>query len=140
MSCLGDCADVFGQFNNCNMKLVNGTHRLIDEIKNGEMSPWNYLWVFPLNLGASLIGIALAPVAILLNLISAAIFKIYNCIAGDNENGLPSGFLILSAAQIDLVCNAIFRIFFPAGKDAAPLSECIAKCLLEQPSPIIAIE
>jgi hypothetical protein len=126
MSCCNDFTNGLGKVINYNLWPVGQTHDLLDEVIDGDRSKWAYLWIMPLNLGASLIGIALAPIAILLDLLCAAIFKIYNCFKCDHGNHTATRFVQLAAMQVDEVFHIVGRIFSPGCQTQYPITSCVA--------------
>jgi hypothetical protein len=97
-------------------KLIN---EFTQQISNGEDSKWHYLWIYPINLAASLIGIALAPIAALVDMFTATIFYLLSgcCVPEETVNSSRFHYVALSVAgvsQLTLIPFILFiRIFYP---------------------------
>lgn len=128
MSCCEKVVDGLATFNTYNFWPASKTHALLDKVAAGEKSKWEYLWIMPVNLGASLIGIALAPIMILIDLISAAIFKLYSCFKCDHGDETAADFMVLAGLQIDMVLIAVGRIFAPNCETNRPVGRWVAAC------------
>lgn len=126
-ACSKSTTDVAVGFANCNTFLSNKITQFAELIENGDKSRLHYLWVVPINLAASLIGIALAPIAFLVNLLAGISFKIVACFFDSGEdknhyNTAACGFIFVRA-MAQLFCTPLIlfiRIFNPS---------CSSKCV-----------
>jgi hypothetical protein len=130
------CRDNFLMLINSNITPSNQINDIILEAEEGLRSKWNYLWIFPLNLGASLIGIAFGPVACIVDLLAGCLFKLLAICSSDeafkeNFNQSFKNTITLGIAQVtDFPRILLARIFCPFDnfQDAyitSALSECM---------------
>ena len=134
-SCSHNCIDYFLLFVNSNITPSNEINNLITRVEDGENSKWNYLWIFPINLGASLIGIAFAPIVCLIDLLASCLFKLLAFCSSNEEikenlNAYFINTLLLGVGQAtDFPCILFFRIFFPLGNfDNLPVMNALSEC------------
>jgi hypothetical protein len=94
--------------------------------ENDNVSSLHLMWIVPVNLGLSLIGIAIAPIAFTINALMALIFHIASSCSEEwqkQELDTMSGqFRILAAMQLESPLTYISRIFVP-DSDVHPVSE-----------------
>lgn len=86
------------------------------KISDGEKSKWNYLWVYPINLAASLIGLALAPIAAIIDLIVGTVFFLLSGCTTERANTSIEymAFIVAGAAQLTVIPAVLFaRIVYP---------------------------
>lgn len=73
------CYSTIHHICNFNMGLSEICHEMAKSIENHECSKWNYLWLIPTNLAASIFGIVEAPIASLVHLLAFSLFRIMEC-------------------------------------------------------------
>lgn len=101
---------------NFNMSISNQCNDMAKSIGDGEATRWNYLWVTPLNLAGSCLGIVLAPVAAAVNLAASLVFALAACCSTGDERvvqGLKAFVFLGSAlsAVTDNIITLFARIF-----------------------------
>jgi len=94
--------------------------------ENDHVSSLHLMWIVPVNLGLSVIGIAIAPIAFTINALMALIFHVTSSYSEEwkqEELDIMSGkFRIMAAMQLESPLTYISRIFVP-DSDVHPVSE-----------------
>jgi hypothetical protein len=103
---------------NCNLLISTRTQEFAEKIENNpEKSRLHYLWIVPVNLANSIIGIAVAPIAFTINVLAAIVLKLGSlCFKSNNANEMARLFSVLAAAQLDAPLTLISRIFVPTSE------------------------
>lgn len=101
------------------------------EVANQEYSCLHYLWIYPISIVSSVIGLALAPISCLVNLISSAIFFCFNSCCTRFRDAAKIT-LILGLSQVTEVAWMLFaRMFYPSAyqEKSQSVTEFLAECL-----------
>lgn len=103
---------------NCNLLISTRTQEFAQEIEsNPEKSRLHYLWIVPINLANSIIGIAVAPIAFTINVLAAIVLKIGSfCCKSHHANEMARLFSVLAVAQLEVPLTLISRIFVPSSE------------------------
>jgi hypothetical protein len=128
MSCLNLSKGLYATING-NILTSNLVSDFSNEIEQNERSRLHYMWIVPVNLGLSLIGIAIAPIAFIVNNIVAAIFKCVHCFTDQERDELIAQlFHLTSVIQLEFPIVSCIRIVNPTYSET-PLADSYAECL-----------
>lgn len=101
---------------------------MAQEVEKGEASRLNYLWIYPINLGACVIGIFLAPISFMINMLTAAVFACYSCCSNDAVESARTFAVNAFSQLLDIPLYLFISIFNPSLNIATPVKDCLYNC------------
>lgn len=112
------CYSMVHHICNFNMGFSEICHEMAQSIDHHECSKWNYLWLIPANLGASIFGIVDAPIAALVHLVAFCLFRIMECCTDDALDKLKMRIVAntLLGGAVSALTDNIITLFVRAGE------------------------